>query len=202
MTLVNRGVAHRTYHSPLREQQVADTRERILDGLVKTMAHGLAEVSMPAVAREAGVSVATVYRHFPSKQALFEAMPEYMARRTGADQLRVPETYEELERSIRLVYANIDGVDDVLKAALDSPLGDKARRAQMPQRLAFIEATIAALAPGLAEPARSRIMRLMLVLTSSGAQRMLSAAGRDPRAAADDATWALRTLIEAEAAQT
>lgn len=166
------------------------------------MADGLAEVSMPAVAHAAGVSVATVYRHFPTKQALFDAMPDYISRRTGADALRPPGSYEELARSIESVYRSIEGVDDVMRAAMDSPLGDVARRAQMPVRLRFLDETVDALAGDLAEPARSRVARLLLVLTSSGAQRMLSAAGLDARVAADDAAWAVKTIIEAETAKT
>lgn len=192
----------RKYDSPLREQQAAATRERILDGLVATMADGLAEISMPAVARAAGVSVATVYRHFPSKQALFDAMPAYIARRTGADKLQPPASFEDLARSIESVYRNIGGVDDVLRAAMDSPLGDVARRAQMPARLRFLDDTVVSLAPELTEPARGRVARLLLVLTSSGAQRMLSAAGLDPQTASEDAVWVVRTIIEAENART
>ena len=49
-----------TYSSRLREEQAQRTREQILEGLVKTMARGMATVSIPAVAREAGVSIPTV----------------------------------------------------------------------------------------------------------------------------------------------
>ena len=202
MSLANTNATRRTYNSPLREQQAAATRDRILAGLVQTMAEGLADVSMPAVARASGVSVATVYRHFPSKHALFDAMPEYIARRTGTHELRSPQSFEELRHSIESVYENVSRVDDVLRAAMDSPLGDTARRAQMPARLRFIEGFLMILAPGLEEPARSRLVRLMLILTSSGAQRMLSAAGLDAHEAADDAMWAIQTIIEAETAKT
>ena len=198
MPTVNTGSQRRKYESPLREQQAAATRERILEGLVTTMADGLAEVSMPAVARAAGVSVATVYRHFPTKQALFDAMPEYIGRRTGANALRPPSSYEGLERSVESIFRNIEDVDDVMRAALESPLGDVARRAQMPARLRFLDDTVDALAVDLAEPARGRVARLLLVLTSSGAQRMLSAAGLDARSAAEDVAWVVRTIIEAE----
>ena len=200
MSIVNQRSRRRRYESPLREQQAAATRDRILEGLVKTMADGLAEVSIPAVARAAGVSVATVYRHFATKQALFDAMPDYIGRRTGANTLRPPGSYEELERSIESVFRNIESVDDVMRAAMESPLGDVARRAQMPARLRFIDDTVDALAGDLAEPARGRVTRLLLVLSSSGAQRMLSAAGLDARSAAEDAAWAVRTIIEAETA--
>ena len=58
----------RTYRSELRAQQADETRARILDATVRVMARGLASLSIPAVAREAGVSVPTVYRHFATKR--------------------------------------------------------------------------------------------------------------------------------------
>ena len=202
MPLTNTELARRPYRSPLREQQAAETRDRILGGLVAAMAGGLAEVSMPAVAREAGVSVATVYRHFPNKQALYDAMPEYFARRTGSDRFEVPDSLEQFERMMLRFFESTERMDPILRAAIDSPLGIEARRAQMPQRLAFIESTVTSLAPTLDEPARGRLARLVLVLTSTGTQRMLSAAGLDAREATDDAMWAVRTIIATETAKT
>jgi TetR/AcrR family transcriptional repressor of mexJK operon len=47
----------------------------ILDAAAELfLAHGFAGVSMDAVARQAGVSKATLYAHFPGKDALFAAM--------------------------------------------------------------------------------------------------------------------------------
>ena len=201
MPIVNSEAARRTYRSPLREQQAAATHDRILDGLIAAMAEGLAEVSMPMVARQAGVSVATVYRHFPSKQALFDAMPAYFARRTGTEQFEVPTSMVEFERLMLRAFESTDRMDATLRAAIDSPLGDEARRAQMPSRLRFIEACVSSLAPSLEEPVRGRLVRLLLVLTSSGAQRMFSAAGLDARASADEVMWVLRLVIEAGAAR-
>ena len=163
------------------------------------MAEGLSEVSMPTVAREAGVSVATVYRHFPNKQALFDAMPAYFARRTGTEQFEVPRSMGEFEQLVLRAFEGTERMDATLRAAIDSPLGDEARRAQMPSRLRFIDSCVSSLAPSLDEPARDRLVRLLLVLTSSGAQRMFSAAGLDAQASAGEVMWVLRTIIEAEA---
>ena len=49
--------APRPYRSRLREEQAQETRERILDATGRVMAAGIATVSIPAVAREAGVSI-------------------------------------------------------------------------------------------------------------------------------------------------
>src|SRR5437773_8993571 len=60
----------RTYVSPLRRGQFEATRLRIVEAVGRVLARGVTELSVPAVAEEAGVSVATVYRHFQSKQQL------------------------------------------------------------------------------------------------------------------------------------
>ena len=76
----------RENHSPLRVSQAAATHERILEGLVRTMAKGVSQLSVPGVARDAGVSVATVYRHFPNRDSLLTELPAYFTRQSGMAQ--------------------------------------------------------------------------------------------------------------------
>src|SRR5579863_1523990 len=58
---------------PLRAD-AAKNRERILEAAEATFtAEGVA-APIDAVAQRAGVGVGTVYRHFPTKEALFEAI--------------------------------------------------------------------------------------------------------------------------------
>ena len=54
------------------------------------MASGLASLSIPAVAREAGVSVPTVYRHFGTKDDLLAAVYPHVARGSGSTACRIP----------------------------------------------------------------------------------------------------------------
>jgi AcrR family transcriptional regulator len=49
-------------------------RERVLQAAKIVFAAGGPEASLEAVARQAGVGVGTLYRHFPTRQALFEAV--------------------------------------------------------------------------------------------------------------------------------
>ena len=51
-------------------------RERLLEAAAIVFAEGGAEASREAVAREAGVGIGTLYRHFPSREALYEAVYE------------------------------------------------------------------------------------------------------------------------------
>lgn len=51
-------------------------RQRILDAAEETFARDGLSVPIDAVAEQAGVGVGTVYRHFPTKEALFLAIVE------------------------------------------------------------------------------------------------------------------------------
>ena len=64
---MNRLVMGKGASPTLREAHRADTRERIVHALGEQLTEEHpAALSVPAVARRAGVSVATVYRYFPS----------------------------------------------------------------------------------------------------------------------------------------
>ena len=66
--------ARRAYRLPRREQQAAETRASVLDAAILLFAdRGWAGTGMRDVAREASVSVETVYANFPSKSELLMA---------------------------------------------------------------------------------------------------------------------------------
>ena len=49
-------------------------RERVLEAAKTVFSAGGPEASLEAVARQAGVGIGTLYRHFPTREALFEAV--------------------------------------------------------------------------------------------------------------------------------
>lgn len=49
-------------------------RERLLEAATQLFNQGGAEASLEAVARQAEVGIGTLYRHFPTREALFEAI--------------------------------------------------------------------------------------------------------------------------------
>jgi AcrR family transcriptional regulator len=49
-------------------------RDRVLEAAKAVFSAGGAEASLEAVARTAGVGIGTLYRHFPTREALFEAV--------------------------------------------------------------------------------------------------------------------------------
>lgn len=48
-------------------------RDRLLDAAVRAFASGEADVTLDAIAKDAGVGIGTLYRHFPTREALVEA---------------------------------------------------------------------------------------------------------------------------------
>ena len=49
-------------------------RERVLEAAKAVFSQGGPEASLEAVARRAGVGIGTLYRHFPTREALYEAV--------------------------------------------------------------------------------------------------------------------------------
>ncbi|WP_433513297.1 TetR/AcrR family transcriptional regulator [Nonomuraea sp. CA-143628] len=48
-------------------------RDRLLDAAVRAFSHEGPEVTLDAIAKDAGVGIGTLYRHFPTREALVEA---------------------------------------------------------------------------------------------------------------------------------
>lgn len=187
----------RRYASTLRDEQAEATRTRILEALIRTMAAGVAGLSVPAVAREAGVAVPTIYRHFGSKRGLLEALNPYVVAKGGLMPEAMPQSVDELGPSLRTLFRNLDGMDLTLRAAMASELGQEARRAMMPERRARILTWIGGAAPDLPDAELRRLADVALILGSTAAFRAYKDyldLGPDSAAALVD--WAIRTLIE------
>jgi AcrR family transcriptional regulator len=186
----------RSYRSELREQQSVATRERILDATMQVLARGLAEVTVPAVAREAGVSVPTVYRHFGTKRDLLAALQPHLQRRAGIDRIAPPDSIDGLRSSLVALIGAMDGLDDVARAALASPAGEEVRRIHGPNRFRLGRTIADGVAPELPVADRDRVARLLLVMTSSSALRMWrEQLGRSVEEIADEIDRAVRAVI-------
>ncbi|MEP6681578.1 MAG: helix-turn-helix domain-containing protein, partial [Chloroflexota bacterium] len=178
--------------------QARETRARILDATIRVMAVGLASVSIPAVAREAGVSVPTIYRHFGTKRNLIAAVYPHVVRRAGLDRAVFPRSIDELREGVRAYFNRFESFDDLARVAMASPAAEEARRINMPERLALSRQLADSIVPRLAERDRDRVARLLIVLTTSSAVRMwLDQLGASADEAADDIDWVIRAAIAA-----
>ncbi|KGM35880.1 TetR/AcrR family transcriptional regulator [Inquilinus limosus] len=59
-------------------------RERVLEAAKAVFSAGGPDASLEAVARQAGVGIGTLYRHFPTRDALFEAVYRREVEQLGA----------------------------------------------------------------------------------------------------------------------
>ena len=190
--------ATRPYQSELRAEQAEATRRRILDAALRVLSTGLASLSVPAVAREAGVSVPTVYRHFGTKADLLTQMYPHAARRAGLDRVPDPATVGDVKTAVRALVERLDTLDDVSRAAFASPIADEVRHATMPSRYARIRRLGESIEPQLPAAALDRITRLLVVLISQSSLRTWrDHLGVSAEQAADDVDWILRAAIAA-----
>jgi AcrR family transcriptional regulator len=96
----------RAYRSPLRERQVAQTRESILSAVAEEiLEHGIHTLSMSGVAARAEVAERTVYRHFASTETLLDGLTEMVGARLG----------ELLGDRPRLRHDREDPLDDLVE---------------------------------------------------------------------------------------
>ncbi|HEY1012552.1 MAG TPA: helix-turn-helix domain-containing protein [Herpetosiphonaceae bacterium] len=192
----------RAYRSAARAEQKAQTRAKILDGLIAVMNEGLAEITIPAVARAAGVSVPTVYRYFASKEALLEALPGHLGAALGVAPAGPPQTVGDLAELVREIYGQLEGKDDLVRAALMSDLASRSRQVTVPRRLAVIEHVLAP-EVGHRPAAERELLRdtLFILSTSAVVNAYKDYLGLSWAAAAERAAWAMLLLARAVAEQ-
>jgi AcrR family transcriptional regulator len=90
-------------HRPLRAD-ARRNRRRVLDAARAAFEEGGAEVQMEDIAKRAGVGVGTIYRHFPTKQALIDELTaEWMAdgAANAGEALTLPDPWDGLVMFVR-----------------------------------------------------------------------------------------------------
>ena len=183
------------YHSPLRQEQMQRTREQILEGLIRTMANGIASLSIPAVAREAGVSVPTVYRYFHTKSELVEALGGYLIQKAGLSAMQPPNNIEELVTSVKELFVKYEGLDDLVRAAAMSDFGNEIRKETIQWRLKMLDNALTPVSNHLNQTDKAYLLNVVLILCSTAVIRAfkdyLDLSGEE---AANNVIWAIHTL--------
>jgi AcrR family transcriptional regulator len=118
----------RTYRKRRRAEQEQRTRTRITEAAVRL--HGTvgpARTTVSGVAKEAGVQRATVYRHFPTEERLFEACTAHYWAQHPLPQIdawaEVQDPSERLRLALAEFYDFYEEVEPMLeKTNRDAPL--------------------------------------------------------------------------------
>lgn len=183
----------RRYESPLREEQHDATRRALVDAMLAELRSGASELSMPAVAKRARVSIPTVYRHFPTRsdvnQAIFERVHEL-----------VPPAEHDPDDLIGTVKPFLEWrerVSEQLGAIAGSPaVWNFRREITVPRRRKHMGERVDALVPNLPEPQRTWLIDLLTVIFSDVmATALRGYLELDAEAGAKRLEWAVEALL-------
>jgi len=157
---------------------------------------GLADLSIPAVARVAGVSVPTIYRHFRTKRELIESLGSYIVQKSGMIPASPPpRSPEELIALVKDLFLSYEGADEMLRAAAMSELSYEMRQHALPRRLELIEEALRPVAGRFDETEQTHLRNSVFILTTTAIVRAfkdyLNLSGEE---AAETVAWAIRTL--------
>jgi AcrR family transcriptional regulator len=180
----------------LRQEQKEQTRARIVRAVSDLVATDHpAAVSVPAVARRAGVGVATVYRYFPTKEALLDAAARG-AVSPGAG--RLPERFDEVGPALKAAWTELADQLPLVRNQFASPVGRDLHRRRWEGKHAAMASVLAADGVDPESPQGRRLLAVADVLTSSTALLELhDKAGVAVDDAADWCAWALHVLLRA-----
>jgi AcrR family transcriptional regulator len=186
-----------TSRPSLREAQRTATERRIVEALATLIdeEHPL-EISMTAVAKRAGVSEPTVYRHFPTKRDLFAALAGHQFRTVAAG--LAPASADELAQIVRTVFQRSAGIETTIRWTLAAPDPERVPRPNAQARLAMLRTALRDVLEDLDDDTAQFLLRTVLLLTSPMAWLYWKDyLGLDPAAAAHTAGWAIKTLADA-----
>ena len=118
--------SRRLYRSPLRQQQSTATRERILRACAELVARRTSlDISIPELARAAEVSQPTIYRYFPTKRDLFNALATLQFEHVTAGV--EPHSPDELAAALPTFFQRALELEGLLRWSLATPLGNAGR---------------------------------------------------------------------------
>jgi AcrR family transcriptional regulator len=189
----------RSYASPLRAEQAAATRERIVDAAVELLqAADPGAFGMPDVADRAGVSVSTAYRAFPTKDDLIAGVLGAIQERFEVAAGLRPTTREELEASVPGAVRAVYELEPLYRALFATAAGREAHRATAGERSASVDQAFTDGLDGMDERQRRLVTSMLYLVTSSRSVLWLKDyAGLDVDEAADAVAWALAALTTA-----
>lgn len=185
------------YESPLRTEQAQATRERILAG-VRTMfeqdpdnALGFDELAIVS-----GVNRRTIFRHFPTKEALLEAFWNDANASLGVRFW--PESEKDLTALPPALFASLDGIDGIVRASHASGAGRQMRLQANEERQAAFRKSLAEISKGLA-PERSKQLEatVQLLFSATAWQTMKDYWSLSGEEAGKAAAWAIEALLNA-----
>jgi AcrR family transcriptional regulator len=180
----------------LRERQTDVTRDAVVDALIELLEEdGVFEFSFFALARRAGISVRTIYRYFPTKESLFDAVSARVNERVGFREY--PKTREEVVALVRGLFSAFDREAGLIMAQIKTGLGRQVRAHAQRLRFEAIVRTVATAAPALSVARSRELAAAIACLMSADAWlRLRTVAGMSGEQSGAALAWAIDVIFE------
>ncbi len=188
----------RTYNSPLREERARETHDAILAALLSLMQSSALpdDISMEAIAAEAGIQRRTIFRHFASKDDLLFAFWPWFNSRIGVS--IKPETLTDIVSGPPQAFPLFDEYEAAMRAALHSRTGRQMRLGTVSTRRKYFSAALAPVLSALPPERARKVEALAHLLYSASAWEVLKDyGGLDGTQAGETASWALELILSA-----
>ena len=144
------------------------TRGRILEGAAHAVArHGLAKLAMSDVSDSAGVSRGTLYRYFPTREALLDALAEREAERFFERVLEAVRSAPEGEARLRAM------LDHAIRAVRTHPALQRLRESDPALVLEGLRARLPELVDAFHEPLGAMLAQSAPVRSGAVTSRQL-----------------------------
>lgn len=187
----------RSYSSPLRSRQRDFTRSLIMEAVASLVVDGrIHTFSVQDVADHAGISYASVYHHFPTREALLEEMYEWASEVAGSQMPPMPHTIDEIpawfEKSIPVFEQHAVVTQAIVKALTALNINPQSKR----QRDEVIDSIVAEGVPHLPPEVARQAGAIIRYLAGSHSWAVIRQQfGLDAKDTAAALTWALQVLI-------
>jgi AcrR family transcriptional regulator len=186
------------YDSPLRREQAAQTRSRIVGAALDLIVDGVEGLTMQEVAKAAGVALRTVFRHFPTREDLLDATWQALQVRMG----ETPElaTLDELTGFMPELFGRYGAMEDQIRGAMFAQTFVSSRQRLGSDRARKVRRAVAAQFTGGDERSRVMAASAAYTLTVPLVSIVLKEAfGLSSPEAARASAWAIRALAAAYA---
>ncbi len=182
----------------LRRRRAEVSRQAIRDAVAALLLEDHpANLSIPAVAARAGVSIRTVYRYFPTKQDLLDDVAEVQQRRADAIVDGRQDMFERPDQYLSALWSDFEDDVEAVRAQHLSPLGADLRRRRLEKLQAGVEIRLAKAFPDADQDERRQLGDLIMLVTSSAAFLELhDRMGWDVDDAARMSLWMVEALID------
>jgi AcrR family transcriptional regulator len=183
----------RGYKSDLRAQQAAATRELIIKTAAEAFVPWSTDVPFDQLAERAGISVRTVFRHFPTQRDLVLAVTPYLEQRCGwRPEEMTADNFAEMSRNTFAYFGEL-----LERGRRDSdPLPAPLRNLRTRNRITPIERALGPLTqgmdPGMARAVLALLSGLTRVPFLRGMHEQWGVGGEDASKAVE---WAVNALL-------